>query len=142
LGAALEESVALMTDEEKKMNLLVQETLMGLQTGIPKIKFNGENAKRLPGILSITFPNVSSEAMMHLLDLKGICISTGSACYSGKNEPSHVLLALGLTEQQAKSSLRISYGRYNNKEDAKQIISAVCEAYEKITATILAGRNE
>ena len=78
---------------------------------------------------------------MHLLDLKGICVSTGSACYSGKDEPSHVLLALGLTEQQAKSSIRISYGRYNNKGDAKQIVLAICEAYEKITATKLAGRN-
>jgi cysteine desulfurase len=142
LGAALEESVAIMTDEGEKKNALVQETITGLRTGISGTKFNGENAERLPGILNITFPDVSGEAIMHLLDLKGICVSTGSACYSGKDEPSHVLLALGLTEQQAKSSMRISYGRYNNKEDAKQIVSAICEAYEKITATKLAGRNE
>jgi len=54
----------------------------------------------------------------------------------------HVILALGLTEQQAESSIRVSYGRYNNKEEARQIVSAVCEAYEKITATKLSGRNE
>jgi cysteine desulfurase len=79
---------------------------------------------------------------MHLLDLKGICISTGSACYSGKDEPSHVLLAIGLTEQQAKSSIRISYGRYNIEEDVNAIVSATCESYRKIVATKLAGRNE
>jgi cysteine desulfurase len=141
LGAALEESVALMTNEEEKMNTLVGATIAGLQYGIPDIKFNGENAERLPGILNVTFPNASGEAVMHLLDLKGICISTGSACYSGKDKSSHVLIALGLTEQQAKSSIRISYGRYNNEEDAKIIVSAICAAYEKIVATKLAGRN-
>jgi cysteine desulfurase len=67
------------------------------------------------------------------LDLKGICVSTGSACYSGKDEPSHVLLEIGLTEQQAKSSIRISYGRYNTKEDVKKIVLAVCDSYNKIT---------
>ena len=142
LGAAFEESIAIITDEGEKINALVQETITGIRTGISGTKFNGENAERLPGILNITFPDVSGEALMHLLDLKSICVSTGSACYSGKDEPSHVLLALGLTEQQAKSSIRISYGRYNNKGDAKQIVLAICEAYEKITATKLAGRNE
>lgn len=141
LGAALEESVAIMTDEGKKKNALVGTTMAELQIGIPGIMFNGETAERLPGILSVTFPDASGEAMMHLLDLKGICVSTGSACYSGKDEPSHVLLSLGLTEQQAKSSIRISYGRYNTKEDVIKIVSVICEAYGKIVATKLAGRN-
>jgi len=141
LGAALEESVDIMTDERKKKNALVEETIKRLRKGIPDIKLNGETAERLPGILSVTFPDASGEAMMHLLDLKGICVSTGSACYSGKDEPSHVLLSLGLTEQQAKSSIRISYGRYNTKEDVKKIVSAICESYGKIVATKLAGRN-
>ena len=142
LGTALEESVVIMTDEEEKKNALVHETIMGLRTGIYGVKFNGENVERLPGILNITFPNASGEALMHLLDLKGIYVSTGSACYSGKDEPSHVLLALGLTEQQAKLSIRISYGRYNNKEDAKQIVSAICETYVKVTATKVAERSQ
>jgi len=142
LGAALEESIAMITGEGERKNALVQETITGLRAGIPGIKFNGESAERLPGILNVTFPEASGEAMMHLLDLKGICVSTGSACYSGKDEPSHVLLAMGLTEQQAKSSIRISYGRYNTEEEIKIIISAVCEAYGKIAATKMAGRNK
>jgi len=141
LGNALEENVAMITDERRRKNTLVQETIAGLRASIPDIKFNGENAERLPGILNITFPDVSGEAMMYLLDLKSICVSTGSACYSGKDEPSHVLLAIGLTEQQAKSSIRISYGRYNTKDDVKKIVSAVCDAYKKIVTTKAAGRN-
>ena len=136
LGHALAENVAMMSNEEEKKNALVEETIAGLRAGIPGIKFNGGYAEQLPGVLNVTFPNASGEAMMHLLDLKGICVSTGSACYSGKDEPSHVLLAIGLTEQQAKSSIRISYGRYNTGEDAKEIILAVCEAYEKIAAAL------
>jgi len=113
-----------------------------LKMSISDIKFNGETAERLPGILSITFPDASGESVMHLLDLKGICVSTGSACYSGKDEPSHVLLAIGLTEQQAKSSIRISYGRYNTKEDVKIIASALCGVCEKIATTKMAGREQ
>jgi cysteine desulfurase len=141
LGAALEESIAMITSAVEKKNALFEKTMEGLRTGIPGIKFNGENAKLLPGILNVTFPNASGEAMMHLLDLKGICVSTGSACYSGKDEPSHILLAMGLTEQQAKSSIRISYGRHNTEEDVGIIVTAVCEAYRKIVATKVAERN-
>jgi cysteine desulfurase len=132
LSAALEESVSAMDGEAKKKDFLVQTTLAGLRAAIPDIRFNGENAERLPGILNVTFPYVSGEAMMHLLDLKGICVSTSSACNSGKDEPSHVLLALGLTEQQAKSSIRISFGRYNTEKESRIIVSTICDAYSKI----------
>ena len=76
------------------------------------------------------------------MTVKGICVSTGSAFYSGKDEPSHVLLAMGLTEQRTKSSIRISYGRYNTEEEVKIIVSAVCETYGKITTTNVAERRQ
>lgn len=69
---------------------------------------------------------------MHLLDLKEICVSTSSACNSGKDNPSHVLLALGLTREQAKSSIRISYGKYNTLEEADKIVAVIGDAYAKI----------
>ena len=75
---------------------------------------------------------MSGESLLHLLDLKGICISTSSACNAGKDEPSHVLLALGLSEEQAKSSIRISYGRYNTEREVEQIVEAIVDAYRKI----------
>ena len=86
-------------------------------------------------VINITFPDVSGEAMMHLLDLKGIFVSTSSACASGEDKPSHVLLAMGLSEQQARSSIRISYGRYNTTKDANRIVTEICNAYSKIVTS-------
>ena len=138
LGTALEESMAMMDSEIERNNALVKTTITELRRCIDGILINGENSERLPGVLNITFPDASGEAMMHLLDLKGICVSTSSACSSGRDEPSHVLLALGLSEQQAKSSVRISYGRYNTDEDAKEIVSAIYNANGKITTNKVA----
>ena len=103
---------------------------------MPNICVNGDAYNHLPGIVNITFDNVSGESLMHLLDLKGICISTGSACTSGKDKPSHVLMALGLSEKQAKSTIRISYGKDNTIQEVECIIDTICYAYEKITKAI------
>jgi cysteine desulfurase len=134
LGFALEESVVKMETTADRLSAFVLETINELKEAIPGIIVNGENVEQLPGIVNITFPDASGEAMMHLLDLKDICVSTSSACTSGKDEPSHVLLALGLSEKQAKSSIRISYGRYNTVGDVEEIVSAICGAYGKIVA--------
>ncbi|GHV54646.1 cysteine desulfurase NifS [Deltaproteobacteria bacterium] len=132
LGYALEESVSNMVCERERLASLIRATADGLRTAIPELLINADNTERLPGTLNVTFPLASGEAMMHLLDLKEICVSTGSACHSGKDEPSHVLLALGLTEQQAKSSIRISYGRYNTLDEVDKIVTAIADAYAKI----------
>lgn len=132
LACALEESLLSLENERERQKLLVKATATGIREVIPDIIFNAEKAQRLPGVLSLTFPQASGEAMMHLLDLKGICVSTSSACSSGKDDPSHVLIALGLSEKQAKSSIRISFGRYNRPEDANIIVSAIESAYKKI----------
>jgi cysteine desulfurase len=132
LGYALEESVSALDSESEKQRSLVNATIDGLKAANPDIKINAEGADKLPGTLSVSFPHATGEALMHLLDLKGICVSTSSACNSGKNEPSHVLLALGLSEQQAKSAIRISYGKYNTAADANEIVKAITNAYAKI----------
>jgi len=119
-----------MDSEQKRLTLLSQITIKKLKEKIPELRVSAENYNRLPGLLNITFPDVSGEAMMHLLDLKGICVSTSSACNAGSDEPSHVLLALGLTEQQAKFSIRISYGRYNTQNDVDYIVKTIFESYE------------
>jgi cysteine desulfurase len=133
-GHAIEESTSIMNDAATRLKEMIKATMTGIQNKIPSVKVNGEANDRLPGILNLCFEDVSGESLMHLLDLKGICVSTSSACTSGKDEPSHVLLALGLTEKQAKSSIRISYGRYNTMDDVSVIISAICDAYAKIKA--------
>jgi len=136
LGCALEENVSMLKSESEKQRSLVRLTIKGLRASIPDIIVNAEAADRLPGTLNITFSNATGEAVMHLLDLKGICVSTSSACNSGKDEPSHVLLAIGLSEQQAKSSIRISYGRYNTTDEADEIVRAITKAYAKIVQTL------
>ena len=96
---------------------------------------------RLPGTVNLCFDGVSGESLMHLLDLKGICVSTSSACTSGNDEPSHVLLALGQTKQQAQSAIRISFGKYNTIDEAEIVASALCYAYGKINPTFVSDFN-
>ncbi len=131
-GFAIEESVSELAEEAKRLRSLVEVTVEGIKEKIPSVRVNGNTKFCLPGTVNLGFNGISGESLMHLLDLKGICVSTSSACTSGKDEPSHVLLALGLSEQQAKSAIRISYGRYNTADEAKVIVKAVCDAYAKM----------
>jgi cysteine desulfurase len=131
-GYALEESASEMSAEDTRLKRLVKATVDGIREEIPSARVNGAGDYNLPGIVNLGFNDISGEALMHLLDLKGICVSTSSACSSGKDDPSHVLLALGQTEEQAKSAIRISYGRYNTMDDIPTIVSAICDAYKKI----------
>lgn len=131
-GSAIEESISKMAEEAKRLRSMIEVTVEGIKEKIPSVRVNGDTKFRLPGMVNLGFNGISGESLMHLLDLKGVCVSTSSACTSGKDEPSHVLLALGLSEQQAKSAIRISYGRYNTADEAKVIVKAVCGAYAKI----------
>ena len=131
-GCAIEESVSNIAEVTQTLNKMVNATVSGIQEQIPCIRINGDKENSLPGIVNLCFEDISGESLMHLLDLKKIYISTSSACNSGKDEPSHVLLAIGLNEKNAKSSIRISYGRFNTMEDVSAIVSAMCDAYKKI----------
>lgn len=131
-GYAIDESVSELADTAKRLKSMVEDTVNGIKETIPSVKINGDTECRLPGTANLCFDGVSGESLMHLLDLKGICVSTSSACTSCKDEPSHVLLALGLTEQQAKSAIRISYGKYNCADEVDNVVTAVRDVYEKI----------
>lgn len=136
LGYALEISIKEMAATTQKLSKLVSHTIDGLRYIIPEVIINSENAKHLPGIINVSLPKVSGEAMMNMLDMKGVCVSTGSACHAGKNEPSHVLMAMGLSEKQANSTIRISYGRDNSEDDVETILTAISSAYNKIKQNI------
>ncbi|MFC1509847.1 cysteine desulfurase family protein, partial [Candidatus Omnitrophota bacterium] len=131
-GYAIEESVVNMTTMTYKLTAFLRTTVNGLRAKMSNIHINGDEKNRLPGIINIVIDGIKGESLIHLLDLKGICISTSSACTSGKEEPSHVLMALGLSEQQAKSAIRISYGRYNTMQEVNAIVTAICDACGKI----------
>lgn len=89
-------------------------------TGIAYTRNGGKNT--LPGIISLLFPHADGEAILHRMDLMGVCISTGSACNSQDTEVSHVLKAIGLDEDLAKGTIRISLGKYNTMDDIDKIV--------------------
>jgi cysteine desulfurase len=92
---------------------------------LPDVEINGGAATRLPNTSNLLFRNVSGEALLIALDIQGIAVSTGSACSSGSIEPSHVLLSMGRTRQEAKSSVRFSLGRYSTAEEMDRLTDAV-----------------
>ena len=132
LGYAIEECVSEMDSTASRLKIMVENTIKGIQKTIPSVKVNGNTEKRLPGTVNLRFDGVSGESLMNLLNLKGVCVSTSSACNSGKDIPSHVLIALGLSEEQAKSSIRISYGRYNTLKEVETVVEIIQKAYIKI----------
>lgn len=136
MGYALEENIKILSHEKRKQAKLVNATVNLLKNNIEGISINAGSAIRLPGILNITFPSGTGDAIMNLLSLKNICISTSSACNSGKNNLSHVLSAIGLSERQIKASIRISYGRYNTLNDVDIIANSIISAYKKIRSSL------
>jgi cysteine desulfurase len=100
-----------------------------LLEAIPEVKMNGSVDFRVPGNLNVTFPGVKADSMLIRLDMAGICASAGSACTSGAVEPSHVLKAIGLSDEDAKSTLRFSLGIYNTLEEIMTTVETVREIY-------------
>jgi len=96
-----------------------------MRLAMPQVKINGAPERRLPNTSNLEFPELSAEALVIALDLKGVAVSTGSACSSGSIEPSHVLLAMGRTRDEARSSVRFSFGRYNTGHEVNALVDAV-----------------
>ena len=106
-----------------------------LRNGLDKIdgaSFNGSREHCLPGTVNYSFRGVNGEALLSLLSNKGICCSSGSACSAGSLEPSHVLLALGLSHEMAQSALRFSLCEYNTMDEVQTIITKVTEAVNRL----------
>lgn len=100
------------------------------------VEINGDPNRRLPNTSNLMFGGVSGEAMVIALDMKGMAVSTGSACSSGSVEPSHVLLAIGRTREEAKSSVRFSFGRYNTIEEADALADAVIASVRQLRKSV------
>jgi cysteine desulfurase len=100
----------------------------GILDRVPGSHVNGAGAPRTPNTSNIRFDGIDTEPLLIALDLKGFAVSSGSACSSGVTEPSHVLMAIGLTREQARSSLRFSLGRSNTAEQVDALIEAVAES--------------
>lgn len=129
MAAALEEACAGMSENSAKLIKMRERLIDGLSK-IPHSKLNGDRKKRLPANVNMCFEGIEGEGLLLLLDAKGICASSGSACTSGSLDPSHVLLALGLPHEVAHGSLRLSLSAYNTEEDVDAILKAVPEVVE------------
>ena len=132
LATALAESCALMAEEDARLRMLTAYTVEELRKALPDLRVHGGGGAHLPGILNVGIPHVRGEALVHLLDLRGICVSAASACHAGADAPSHVLRAMGYDDGTAMEALRISYGRGNTMEDAAAIVCEIVRAVEKI----------
>lgn len=127
MAAALEEACATMDEHAKKLSDLRDKLIAGLAE-IPHSVLNGDACKRLPGNVNFCFEGVEGESLLLLLDDKGICASSGSACTSGSLEPSHVLLAIGRVHDIAHGSLRLTLSEENTGEQIAYTVQAVKEA--------------
>jgi cysteine desulfurase len=101
---------------------------------ISGIRVNGDSERRVANTTNITFPGASGESLVIALDLHGIACSTGAACSSGAIEPSHVLLAIGLSEDAGRSSLRFSLGRTSTSEEIDRAIALIPGVVERLRA--------
>ncbi len=104
----------------------------GIRKNIPEVVFTGHPEKRTPGHVSCCFKHIEGESVLMMLDSKGICVSSGSACTSGSLDASHVLLAMGLDSATAQGSIRFSLGRQNTLEEVEYVISVLPAIIEKL----------
>ena len=132
LAKALEMAVSNMKEEWNREETLRNYFEDEVSKRIPEIKINGKGAKRLPGTSSITFKYLEGESMLLNLSLKGIAVSSGSACSSDSLQPSHVLLAMGVPAEFAHGTLRFSLSKYTTKEEIDYTIESLVEIIGKL----------
>lgn len=132
LGKAAEIAFATMDERIEKESALRDYMISRILEEIPYVKLNGHKTKRLPNNVNVSFRFVEGESLLIMLDMKGICASSGSACTSGSLDPSHVLLAIGLPHEIAHGSLRLTLGDETTKEDVDYVIDQLKEIVEKL----------
>ena len=130
LGTACELAGERMVADAQSVTALRDRLETGLTEALPSLRMNGHPDQRLPNTLNVTVPGLSGEEVVLSLDLMGIAASTGSACAAGDPEPSYVLAAMGLSEADARASVRFSLGPDNTEAEIDQTIAAMVEVVE------------
>ena len=133
-GKAVELAREKMTGEAERLTYLRDQLIEGLLERIDHVRLNGHPRKRLPNNINVSIDFVEGESMCLNLDLEGICVSTGSACSSSSLKPSHVLLALGFSPEQAHGSLRFTLGRWTTEADVAQVLEVLPRVVAKLRA--------
>lgn len=132
MGKAIEFAYENLEKYNKKLINLRDYYISQIEEKIPYIKLNGDRIKRLPGNANISFEFIEGESLLLNLDIKGICASSGSACTSGSLDPSHVLLAIGLSHEIAHGSLRVTFGEENTIKDIDYLVETLIEIVLKL----------
>lgn len=132
LGAATERAMRILEGKTKKEITLRDYLIERLEKEVPYCHLNGHRTKRLPNNVNFSFRFVQGESVLIMLDMKGICASSGSACSSGSLDPSHVLLAIGLMPQEARGSLRLTLSEDNTREEIDTTVEAVKAIVERL----------
>lgn len=125
------------SEEEKRIFSLCNKLERGIFDTIDGVTINGKAPAKLPNTLNLSFEGIEGESLVMNLDMEGIAVSTGSACSEGNVEPSHVLLAMGQSNREAVSSLRLSIGRFTTKEDIEKFLGTLPAITERIRKTSL-----
>ena len=136
-AAAAQEMVAKRDENYKKVSALRALLKGKIAAAISDAQFNGDAPQMLPGILNVTFPGTESDSLLLLLDAEGICSSTGSACSAGVQRPSHVLMAIGLSEDLARSSLRFSLGLSNTEAEINEVGEKIAGVVARAQAALV-----
>lgn len=134
LGKAVRLAFANMEEHAKKERKLRDYLIQRIGEEIPYCRLNGDRERRLGNNVNFSFRFVEGESLLIMLDMKGICASSGSACTSGSLDPSHVLLAIGLPHETAHGSLRLTVGPENTMEEMDQVVEALKEIVGKLRA--------
>ncbi len=134
MGKAVQLAVENLDQHVRKMTSLRDALIDGIKERIPHVRLNGHPTQRLANNVNFSFEFVEGEALLLSLDMEGIAASSGSACTSGSLDPSHVLLAIGLSHETAHGSLRMSLGEINTREDIDYILDKLPAIVEKLRA--------
>mgnify|MGYP004480796737 FL=1 len=132
IGTAAKRAAATMDERIKKETELRDHMIQRISAEIPYCRLNGDPTKRLPNNVNFSFQFVEGESLLIMLDMKGICASSGSACTSGSLDPSHVLLAIGLPHEIAHGSLRMTLGAETTLEDVDYVVDCLKEIVQKL----------
>ena len=147
MATALKEAVSKMEENTEHQTVMRDRLIAGLQR-IPHCALNGDAVRRLPGNVNFCFEGIEGESLLLLLDDRGICASSGSACTSGSLDPSHVLLAIGRVHDVAHGSLRLSIGEEISEKEVDYMIQSVTEVvgylrgFSPIWRDLMAGKKE
>jgi len=140
-AAALEAASDEMESEGVRLRGLRDRLISGILRAVPQAELLGDAVDRLPGNAHVLFPGAVGESLLFLLDMAGIAASTGSACQAGVAEPSHVVIAMGRSERDARSALRFTLGRTSTDADVDAVLAVIADVYERASGARSAARS-